>query len=42
MADNPLARPMVLNFIKTNWERLGRQYEPVFIFLESVGECVNY
>jgi hypothetical protein len=41
MADNPLARPMVLNFIKTNWERLGRQYEPVFIFSKFVGECIN-
>jgi hypothetical protein len=28
MADNPLARSMVLNFIMNNWERLGKQYEP--------------
>lgn len=25
MADNSIGRPMVLNFIKTNWDRLGRQ-----------------
>lgn len=27
MAENPVARPMVLNFIRTNWESLERQYE---------------
>lgn len=30
MADNPVARPIVLNFIKNNWEFLGKKYSQTF------------
>lgn len=31
MADNSIARPMVLNFIKINWNRLGLQYVSMIV-----------
>ena len=36
MAENPAARSMVLGFIKTNWDFLGRQYEFYHLIIISM------